>query len=77
MLERRIYFQVADLLNMDVDLIFYETTSVHFEVEDEDSEERTFRGRVQAPLRKRGHSKNRRTEAVRVAVHGPRRVSIP
>jgi hypothetical protein len=35
-IERAIYFRVADLLNLEVDLLFYDTTSVHFEVDDED-----------------------------------------
>ncbi len=35
-LERAIYFRVADLLNLDVQVIFYDTTSLHFEVDEED-----------------------------------------
>jgi hypothetical protein len=35
-IERAIYFRVADLLSLDVDLLFYDTTSLHFEVDDED-----------------------------------------
>jgi hypothetical protein len=35
-IERAIYFRVADLLSLDVDLVFYDTTSVHFEVDDAD-----------------------------------------
>jgi len=35
-IEEAIYFRTADLLNLDVELIFYDTTSLHFEVDDED-----------------------------------------
>ncbi len=35
-IERAIYFRLADLLNLDVDLVFYDTTSLHFEVDEED-----------------------------------------
>jgi len=35
-IEKAVYFKVADLMNVDVDLIFYDTTSLHFEVDDED-----------------------------------------
>jgi len=35
-LEKEVYFQVADLLNLEVDLLFYDTTSVHFENDEED-----------------------------------------
>ncbi len=36
-IEQAIYFRLADLLNLDVDLIFYDTTSLHFEVDEEDA----------------------------------------
>lgn len=32
-IEEKIYFQVSDLLTLDVDLIFYDTTSLHFETD--------------------------------------------
>jgi len=56
-IEEKIYFQVTDLLNLDVDLIFYDTTSLHFETDEED-----------AKLRKRGHSKNGRSDAPQIVV---------
>jgi len=31
-LEKQVYFQVADLLNLQVDLLFFDTTSTYFEV---------------------------------------------
>ena len=36
-IEQAIFHQVADLLNLDVEVIFYDTTSLHFEIDDEDS----------------------------------------
>jgi len=35
-LERAVYEQVADLLNLEVDLLFFDTTSTYFETEDAD-----------------------------------------
>lgn len=67
-IEREVYFGVADLLSLDVDLIFYDTTSLHFEIEEEDSEEREFRGRIQPPLRKRGYPKNGRWDVPQIVV---------
>ena len=58
-LEEEIYWQLADLLNMDVDLIFYDTTSVHFEIDENDDEE---------GLRVRGYSKNGRSDAPQIVV---------
>jgi Transposase DDE domain len=35
-LEQEIYHQVANLLNLEVDLLFFDTTSTYFELDDED-----------------------------------------
>ncbi len=35
-IEQVIFYRVADLLNLDVDEIFYDTTSLHFEIDEED-----------------------------------------
>jgi DDE family transposase len=44
-LEKQVYFAVADLLNLEVDLLFFDTTSTYFELEDADEEiARTWRG---------------------------------
>ena len=76
-LEEQIYFQISDLLNLDVDLIFYDTTSLHFEVDEEDlgaGEDDTVRGshpaghkQYRAP-RKRGYSKNGRYDVPQIVV---------
>jgi Transposase DDE domain len=44
-LEKQVYFQVADLLNLHVDLIFFDTTSTYFEAGEADEEvARDWRG---------------------------------
>lgn len=46
-LEKEIYHQVADLLNLQVDLLFFDTTSTYFEREEADEPTaRTWRGEV-------------------------------
>jgi hypothetical protein len=76
-MEEALYFRLADLLNLDVELIFYDTTSLHFEIDEED-EGRGERDEVQgaraagaksyrAP-RKRGKSKNGREDAPQIVV---------
>jgi putative ubiquitin-RnfH superfamily antitoxin RatB of RatAB toxin-antitoxin module len=47
--EKTVFFQTADLFNLEVDLIFYDTTTASFHVDQEDDEG--------AGLRKFGHSK--------------------
>ena len=76
-IEEAIYFRTADLLNVDVELIFYDTTSLHFEVDEEDGGvgvEDEVRGSVAAGAkryrapRKRGKSKNGRDDAPQIVV---------
>ncbi len=76
-IERAIYFRVADLLNLDVEVIFYDTTSLHFEVDEEDhgvGAEDQVKGskaagakRYRAP-RKRGKAKNGRDDVPQIVV---------
>jgi hypothetical protein len=64
--EQAIYYRVANLLNLDVEVIFYDTTSLHFETDEEDEGNRNGEvhgsreavGKTYAAPRKRGHSKN-------------------
>jgi transposase len=58
--EELLYWHMADLLSMDVDLIFYDTTSVYFEIDDEDEAE--------DGLRMRGYSKDGRGDRPQVVV---------
>jgi len=66
--EKEIFFQVADLMRADVDLIFWDTTSVYFEVDEEDTGTYQHHGRDYEPLRKRGHNKERRDGDPQVVV---------
>ena len=66
--EKAVYFSMADLMNADVDLIFYDTTSLHFEVDEEDEVVRRKFGSDYEPLRKRGHSKNGRGDAPQIVI---------
>ncbi len=44
-LEKQVYFSVADLLSLEVDLLFFDTTSTYFELEEADGEvARNWRG---------------------------------
>jgi Transposase DDE domain len=76
-IEKAIYFRLADLLNLDVEIIFYDTTSLHFEVDEEDrgfgqrDEVRgslSSGGKTYRALRKRGHSKNGRFDAPQIVI---------
>jgi transposase len=67
-IEKAVYFATADLMHVDVDLIFYDTTSLHFEVDEEDEVHLGKHGRVYEPARKRGHSKNGRGDAPQIVV---------
>jgi len=64
--EKSVYFAMADLMNADVDLIFYDTTSLHFEIDEED-EDASEQGAAPA-LRKRGYAKNGRDDAPQIVV---------
>lgn len=51
--ENTVFFQTADLFNLEVDLIFYDTTTASFSVDGEDEADR----HPNATLRKFGHGK--------------------
>jgi hypothetical protein len=71
-IEEALYFRLADLLNLDVDLVFYDTTSLHFEIDDVDAG--PSRGHDEAgakpdpALRRRGKSKNGRDDAPQIVI---------
>lgn len=67
-IEKAVYFAMADLMNADVDLIFYDTTSLHFEIDDEDEACSTKDDRTYEAQRKRGHAKNGRHDAPQIVV---------
>lgn len=55
-LEKEIYWAVADLMNLEVDLLFFDTTSSYFETEEE------------SDLKKRGYSKDKRSDLPQVVI---------
>jgi hypothetical protein len=67
-IEREVFFKTADLFNLDIDLIFYDTTTAYFEIDDPDEDEQEFAGRLYAPLRKRGHNKEGRDNQPQVII---------
>ncbi|MGH6738110.1 MAG: IS1634 family transposase [Bradyrhizobium sp.] len=67
-IEREVFLKTADLFRLDVDLIFYDTTTAYFEIDEPDEIEQEFAGRLYAPLRKRGHSKEGRDNQPQVII---------
>jgi hypothetical protein len=57
-IEREVFFQTANLLNLEVDLLYFDTTSTYFEVEDVTEED----------VRQRGHSKDSRPDLPQVVI---------
>jgi transposase len=55
-IERDVFLRSADLLRLDVDLIFYDTTTAYFELDEPDEHAELWGGKLFAPLRQRGHS---------------------
>lgn len=53
-IQRSVFFSAATLLNLECDLIFFDTTSTYFEIEEEDEEG--------DGLRRHGHSKDHRPD---------------
>ena len=58
-LQEHLYFQVTDLLSADVSVLFYDTTSVSFQLEDADPE---------GGLRRHGYSKKKRPDLPQIVV---------
>jgi Transposase DDE domain len=67
-IERDVFLQAADLFRLDVDLIFYDTTTAYFEIDTADDEATEWGGRLYAPLRRRGHNKEGRDNQPQVIV---------
>jgi hypothetical protein len=73
--QEAVFFSVANLLNLEVDLVFFDTTSTYFEVEadhdpdaDEDPDADTAVAAGEAPLRRLGHSKDHRPDLPQVVI---------
>jgi hypothetical protein len=76
-IEQALYFRLANLLNLDVELIFYDTTSLHFAIDEIDQgsgvddlvEGSMAAGsKVYKAPRKRGMSKNGRSDAPQIVI---------
>ena len=58
--QESVFFAVANLLNLEVDLLFFDTTSTYFERDDEDTGEDAFR--------RFGHSKDHRSDLPQIII---------
>jgi transposase len=70
--QESVFFSVAHLLNLEVDVIFFDTTSTYFETEsadldDEDDDQAAGAG-GDGPLRRQGHSKDHRPDLPQVII---------
>jgi transposase len=67
-IEQELFYRLADLFNADVDLIFWDTTTLAFEIDEEDEDGEPWQGHEIPALRKRGHSKDGRDHNPQVVV---------
>jgi transposase len=71
-IEREVFWRTCDLLQAQVDLIFYDTTTLHCEIEEEDEQprrgNRAAGGRRYPALRRFGYPKNGRADVPQVVV---------
>jgi hypothetical protein len=64
--QESVFFSLANLLNLEVDVIFFDTTSTYFQVDvDEDADDEDERGEE---LRRLGHSKDHRPDLPQVVI---------
>lgn len=71
--QESVFFSVAHLLNLEVDVIFFDTTSTYFETEPgedpgEGDDEDQAAGVENGPLRRQGHSKDHRPDLPQVVI---------
>jgi len=67
-LQETVFFTAADLLNLDVDLVFFDTTSTYFELDFADGELEDDTDDSPDPFRLRGHSKDSRPDLPQVVI---------
>jgi Transposase DDE domain len=67
-IERAVFLRAADLFRLDVDLIFYDTTTAYFEIDEPDEHCELWGGKLYAPVRRRGHSKEGRDNHPQVII---------
>ena len=64
-----VYFATADLLNLEVDLLFFDTTSTYFERDEEEHDVLDEQGNVvRGAFRVRGHSKDHRDDLPQIVI---------
>jgi hypothetical protein len=68
-LAEQVYFETADLLNLEVDLLFFDTTSTYFERDEQDQDVIDQAGEVIRPaFRVHGRSKDHRPDLPQVVI---------
>lgn len=69
-IQREVFYSVAHLFNLEVDLLYFDTTSTYFEIEDADEDEASpsDNGKRSSTIRKRGHSKDHRPDLPQVVI---------
>jgi hypothetical protein len=67
-LQQTIFFSVADLLQLDVDVLFFDTTSTYFEIELPDDLQDHDEEDGEDPFRVHGHSKDHRPDRPQIVV---------
>jgi transposase len=67
-LEQEMFFRTADLLNADVDLSCWDTTTLYCEIEEEDEDDEPWHDQVIPALRQRGHHQEGRDGHPQVVV---------
>ena len=68
-LAEQVYFATADLLNLEVDLLFFDTTSTYFERDEPESDALDEDGEIVRPaFRVHGHSKDHRPDLPQVVI---------
>jgi hypothetical protein len=67
-LEQELFFRTADRFNADVDLIFWDTTTLYCEIDEEDDDGDVWEDQEIPALRKRGHNKEGRDGNPQVVV---------
>jgi hypothetical protein len=67
--QESVFFSVAHLLNLEVDVIFFDTTSTYFETDPDDPEDEPGdKDDGEEPLRRLGHSKDHRPDLPQVVI---------
>ena len=67
-IEQEVFWNSVDLLELDVDLVFYDATTAWFETDEADVASHEWRGLSFEPLRQRGHSKEGRDNDPQVVI---------